>query len=167
MRVVGSTDPKYPDLNQTLKNIRRQQAKRYQGLILNYPKHPNNKQWRFKLVIARLKLGDPSVRDEAITLLKTQQGAELHELAAVGLTLDAAQNRLPSPFGTIEQVMQSSTDQYEGAAFKLMLAEQEIAKTNQRLLFHCCKTSSQHAKTLEKATRNKPREQFFKRLLQI
>jgi pentatricopeptide repeat protein len=128
MRVVGIQDSKYPDLNATLKNIRRQQAKRYQTLILYYPKHANNKQWKFKLAVARLKLGDPSVRDEAINMLKTLQGAEQHELAAVGLTLDAAQGRLPSPFGTIEQVLQGSTDQYEGAAFKLLLAEQEITK---------------------------------------
>lgn len=128
MRVVGISDPKYPDLNQTLKNVRRQQAQRYQELVLNYPKNPNLKQWKFKLTIARLKLGDPSVRDEAIAMLKTLQGTEQHELAAVGLTLDVAANRLPSPFGTIEQVMQASTDQYEGAAFKLILAEQEIAR---------------------------------------
>jgi tetratricopeptide (TPR) repeat protein len=128
MRVVGITDPKYPDLAQTLKNIRRQQAQRYQELVLNYPKNPYVKQWKFKLTVARMKLGDPSVRDEAIAMLKTLQGAEQHELAAVGLTLDAAAGRLPSPFGTIEQVMQSTTDQYEGAAFKLMLAEQEITK---------------------------------------
>jgi tetratricopeptide (TPR) repeat protein len=128
MRVVGIVDPKYPDLGSTLKNIRRQQAQRYQELILNYPKHPALKQWKFKLTVSRLKLGDPSVRDEAVVMLKTLQGVEQHELAAVGLTLDAAAGRLPSPFGTIEQIMQSSTDQYEGAAFKLLLAEQDIAK---------------------------------------
>ncbi|NBW80560.1 hypothetical protein EBR21_02290 [bacterium] len=128
MRVVGIADPKYPDLGSTLKNIRRQQAQRYQELILNYPKNPSLKQWKFKLTVARLKLGDPSVRDEAVAMLKTLQGAEQHELAAVGLTLDAAAGRLPSGFGTIEQIMQSSTDQYEGAAFKLLLAEQEIAR---------------------------------------
>jgi pentatricopeptide repeat protein len=128
MRVVGIMDPKYKDLTTTLKNIRRQQAKRYQTLILYYPKHPNNKQWRFKLAVARLKLGDPSVRDEAINMLKTLQGAEQHELASVGLALDAGQGRLPSPFGTIEQVLQGSTDQYEGATFKLLQAEQEIVK---------------------------------------
>ncbi|MFZ9521787.1 MAG: tetratricopeptide repeat protein [Silvanigrellaceae bacterium] len=128
MRVVGIADPKYPDLGATLKNIRRQQAQRYQELILNYPKNPNIKQWKFKLTVARLKLGDPSVRDEAVAMLKTLQGAEQHELAAVGVTQDAAAGRLPSPFGNIEQIMQSSTDQYEGAAFKLILAEQEIAK---------------------------------------
>jgi TolA-binding protein len=128
MRVVGMSDPKYPDLNQTLKNIRRQQAQRYQELILNFPKNPNVRKWKYKLLVARLKLGDPSVRDEALVLLKTLQGSEYHELASVGLAVDAAANRLPSPFGSVEKVLQASTDQYESAAFKLLLAEQEIAK---------------------------------------
>lgn len=128
MRIVGVSDPKYPDLGQTLKNIRRQQAQRYHDLILNFPKHPNLKQWKFNQIVARLQLGDPSVRDEAIAALKTYTGTEAREISAVGLALDATAGRLPSPFGTLEGVLQNSTDQYEGAAFKILIAEQELIK---------------------------------------
>lgn len=128
MRVAGNVDPKYPDLNQTLKNIRRQEAQRYQELILNYPKNQNLKLWKFKLVIARLKLGDPSVREEAVNLLKALQGADRHRLAVVGLTIDYMAKRFPSPFGTLEELIQTSTDPYEGSALKLLLSEQQIQK---------------------------------------
>lgn len=133
MRVVGVADPNYPDIAQTLKNIRRQQAQRYYDLILNYPKHPNLKQWKFNQVIARLRLGDPSVRDEALGMLKTATGTEARELSAVGLAMDASSGRLPSPFGTLESIAQNSTDQYEAAAFKIMIAEQNIITNKSQL----------------------------------
>lgn len=133
MRVVGVADPKYPDIAQTLKNIRRQQAQRYYDLILNHPKHPNLKQWKFNQVIARLRLGDPSVRDEALGMLKTATGTEARELAAVGVAMDASTGRLPSPFGTLESIAQNSTDQYESAAFKIMIAEQNIITNKTQL----------------------------------
>lgn len=124
MRTVGVVDPKYPNLSQTLKNIRRQQAQRYYELVLNHPKHPNIKQWKFDQIIARMKLGDPSVRDEALKYLAQAQGTEARELSAIGVALDAAAGRLPSAFGKPEDVIQAATDQYEIAAFKMMLAEQ-------------------------------------------
>lgn len=127
MRIVGAVDPKYPDLGQTLKNIRRQQAQRYYDLILNYPKHPNVKQWKFNQLVARLRLGDPSVREEALTLMRTSAGTEARELMAVGVAVDAAAGRLPSPFGTPEAVIQNSIDRYETAAFKLLIAERELS----------------------------------------
>lgn len=124
MRTVGVVDPKYPNLPQTLKNIRRQQAQRYYDLVLNHSKHPNVKQWKFNQIIARLKLGDPSVRDDALKYLAQAQGTEARELAAIGVALDAGANRLPSPFGKPEDIIRTSTDQYEIAAFKMIMAEQ-------------------------------------------
>lgn len=135
MRVVGVVDPKYPDIEQSLKNIRRQQAQKYYDLILNHPKHPNLRQWKFSQLIARLRLGDPSVRDEALALIKTANPTEARELSAVGLAMDAGAGRLPSPFGTLEGMAQNSTDQYETAAIKLVLAEQYLItnKTQQAI----------------------------------
>ncbi len=124
MRVVGATDPAYPDLTSTLRNIRRQQAQRYYELLLNNPKHPNAKQWKYKQLIARLKLGDPSVREEALSVLKAGNPDDVRELSAVGTAIDAGAGRIPSPFGNLENIAQNSTDQYEAAAFKIMIAEQ-------------------------------------------
>jgi len=126
MRVVGASDPAYPDLTGTLKNIRRQQAQRYYDLLLNNPKHPNVKQWKHKQLIARLRLGDPSVRDEAIAALKASNPDDTRELATVGAAIDAGAGRNPSPFGSLETIAQNSTDQYEAAAFKILIAEQQI-----------------------------------------
>jgi tetratricopeptide (TPR) repeat protein len=126
MRVVGVTDPSYPDLAGTLKNIRRQQAQRYYDMLLNNPKNPNAKQWKYKQLIARMRLGDPSVRDEAIAAVKAGNPDDVRELAAVGTAIDAGAGRLPSPFGSLESIAQNSTDQYESAAFKLLIAEQQM-----------------------------------------
>jgi len=124
MRTVGVVDPKYPNLPQTLKNIRRQQAQRYYDLVLNHKNHPKIKEWKFNQIIARMKLGDPSVRNEALKYLAQAQGTEARELAAIGVALDAGAGRLPSPFGKPEDIVRTSTDQYEIAAFKMILAEQ-------------------------------------------
>ena len=124
MRTVGVVDPKYPNLPQTLKNIRRQQAQRYYDLVLNHKNHPKIKEWRFNQIIARMKLGDPSVRDEALKYLAQAQGTEARELSAIGIALDAGAGRLPSAFGKPEEVIKTATDQYEIAAFKMIIAEQ-------------------------------------------
>jgi len=126
MRTVGVVDPKYPNLPQTLKNIRRQQAQRYYDLVLNHKSNPKIKEWKFNQIIARMKLGDPSVRDEALKYLAQAQGNEARELSALGVALDAGAGRLPSAFGKPEEVIRTATDQYEIAAFKMILAEQQF-----------------------------------------
>jgi TolA-binding protein len=128
LRASGGADPRYPDLNHFVRVSRSQVVNTINTLIKNFPKNESVAELRPLQIMSRLKIGDPTVRDEAFRYAKQGKTTGQLNSALVGMSMDFDSKKDSSRFGTLEFAINNSPDAGSRAAFRYYAAEAALAK---------------------------------------
>jgi len=128
LRAVGGQDAKYPDLNHFVKSTRSQLVNVIDGLLRGFPKNEKAVSLKAAQLVSRLKMSDPTARDEALKFVNGGRSGEQQRVALVAILNDYEAGRTSSPFGNLEFAAQNAGDSAARAAFRYFSAENAFAR---------------------------------------
>lgn len=128
LRATGGTDSRYPDVVHFVRSARSQVVNVIDGLTRSYPKNDRVTALKSLQLISRLKMGDPSVREEALRFVGQNRNAEQQSVALVGIVLDYDSGKPTSPFGNLEFAANNANDASSRATFRYLSGEVAFAK---------------------------------------
>lgn len=128
LRASGGQDKNYADLNHAVKSWRSKLVGAVDNLLLNFPKSERALNLKATQLISRIKLGDPTVRDDALRFVGTAKNSEQQRVANVGILYDFESGRTSSSFGSLEGGAQNAVESRARAGFKYYLGEIAFSK---------------------------------------
>ena len=118
------SDKNYPDINHFVKAARSQLVAHLNAMTKRFPNSDLRQKWKATQLISRIKIGDPSVKSEVGSYLRSQKNSDASRVALVAMAWDYMGGKSKSSFGEIEDAIDRSPDAASKSAFKLYAAEQ-------------------------------------------
>jgi TolA-binding protein len=128
LRATGGTDSRYPDLFHFTRSARGQLVNAIDSLTKSFPKNERVVALRSLQLMSRLKMGDPSAREEALRFVGQNRTAEQQSVALVGIVLDYEAGKATSSFGNLEFAANNANEAGARAAFRYLSGEAALAK---------------------------------------
>lgn len=128
LRAAGENDPKYPDVGHFVRSTRSQLINTIEGLLKSFPKNDRNTELRSLQIVSRLKIGDPTVRNEALKFVGSKRSTDQQKVALVGLVLDFDAKKQSSPFGNLEFAASAASDATSRGAIRYFSAELAMSR---------------------------------------
>lgn len=128
LRATGGTDTRYPDISHFVRSSRSQLVNVIDGLLKAFPKNEKVIALRSTQLLSRLKIGDPTVRDDALRFVGQNRTPEQQSVALVGIVLDYSAGKNSSSFGNLEFAANAATDPAGRATFRYLSAEVALTK---------------------------------------
>lgn len=107
----------------TLLNIRRQQAQIFNELLLGQPRHQKAQQWKIGNLVSRIRMGEPSARDEAKLFIQQQNSRDTVGLKFLQLAADADDKRMAGRPDELRALQTQLTAPPDKAFVKILLGE--------------------------------------------
>lgn len=107
----------------SLLNIRRQQAQIFNELLLGQPRHQKTRQWKIGNLVSRIRMGEPSARDEAKSLIQKQNLSDTVGLKFLQLAADADDKRMTGRPDELRALQTQLTALPDKALVKILLGE--------------------------------------------
>ncbi|MEY4066307.1 MAG: hypothetical protein RIR26_2515, partial [Pseudomonadota bacterium] len=138
LRASGGQDSNYADLNHAVKSWRSKLVGAIDKLLLNFPKSDRALNLKATQLISRFKLGDPTVRDDALRFIGSGKSIEQQRVAHVAILFDFESGRNSSPFGSLESGSQNAPEPRARSGFRYYMAENALSKKqySQALAFY-------------------------------
>lgn len=128
LRATGGTDARYPDVVHFAKSARSLLVNTIDNLAKSFPKNDRVMALRTLQLISRLKMGDPTAREEALRFVGQNRTAAQQSVALVGIILDHEAGKTTSSFGNLEFAANNSQEPSGRAAFRYLMAEAAMSR---------------------------------------
>jgi tetratricopeptide (TPR) repeat protein len=132
LRGFGMTDPKFPDIDHSIKALHSAIIAQSEQLLKSFPKVAQVPKWRATNLISRLRIGEPSAQTEALAFVRGKRTGEAVRVTLSGIALDVARKRESSLFGSVAGALELPMDNASKAAFLLLSAEKVAASAPSR-----------------------------------
>jgi TolA-binding protein len=128
LRATGGTDSRYPDVLHFARSARSLLVNMIDNLAKSFPKNDRVIPLRTLQLISRLKMGDPTSREEALRFVGQNRTSAQQSVALVGIILDYESGKTSSSFGNLEFAANNSQDASGRAAFRYLMAEAAMSR---------------------------------------
>ncbi|NBW82783.1 hypothetical protein EBR21_13615, partial [bacterium] len=112
----SSEEQVVPNLEFDFRTLLRHQSRLTYDLVLNNKNHMDLEKWKSTLLISRMRMGDSSVRDEALAMVNHSNVDIARTIRLLGVATDILAGKSSSSFGSPETLAVSSINPYDKLA---------------------------------------------------